>query len=99
VGLKNNTLVLADWKTSVGRKTAIHNGLERLPEGHSYLAQCGAYSLGLKHLTGLSPTGAAVVLARRCGAPNVHYMSEDELVQAEDDFLERVRVYFQNRHS
>jgi hypothetical protein len=40
-----------------------------------------------------------VVLARRCGAPNVHYMSEDELVQAEDDFLERVRIYFQNRHS
>jgi len=96
VGLKNNTLVLADWKTSVGRKTAIHNGLERLPEGHSYLAQCGAYSLGLKHLTGLSPTGAAVVLARRCGPPNVHYMTEDELVQAEDDFLERVRIYFEN---
>jgi hypothetical protein len=26
-------------------------------------------------------------------------MNEDELVQAEDDFLERVRIYFQNRHS
>jgi len=40
-----------------------------------------------------------VVLARRCGPPNVHYMSEDELVQAEDDFLERVRIYFENLHS
>ena len=99
IGLKNNTLVLADWKTSVNRKTAIHNGLERLPDNNSYLAQCGAYSLGLKHLTGLSPTGAAVVLARRCGRPNVHYMNEDELVQAEDNFLERVRIYFENRHS
>ena len=99
IGLKNNTLVLADWKTSVNRKTTIHNGLERLPANNSYLAQCGAYSLGLKHLTGLSPTGAAVVLARRCGRPNVHYMNEDELVQAEDNFLERVRIYFENRHS
>jgi len=26
-------------------------------------------------------------------------MSEDELVQAEDDFLERVRIYFENLHS
>jgi hypothetical protein len=26
-------------------------------------------------------------------------MTEDELVQAEDDFLERVRIYFENLHS
>ena len=70
--------------------------LERLPPGHSYIDQCGAYSLGLKHLTGLNPTGAAIVLARRCGSPNVHYMTEDELVQAEDNFLARVVTYFQN---
>ena len=54
------------------------------------------FSLGLKHLTGLKPTGAAIVLARRCGAPNVHYMTEDELVQAEDNFLARVVTYFEN---
>jgi len=66
VGMKNNELVLADWKTSVGRKT---DDNDRLPRGHSYIDQCGAYSLGLKHLTGLSPTGAAIVLARRCGKP------------------------------
>lgn len=94
VGMKNNELVLADWKTSVGRKTAIHNGQERLPNGHSYIDQCGAYSLGLKHLTGLSPTGAAIVLARRCGAPNIHYMTRDELELAEKSFMARVEQYF-----
>ena len=96
IGLKNNELVLADWKTSVGRKTAIQDGQERLPNGHSYIDQCGAYSLGLKHLTGLQPTGAAIVLARRCGAPNIHYMNRDELEQAEHSFLARTEVYFDN---
>lgn len=93
VGMKNNALVLADWKTSVGRKT---NDEDRLPKGHSYIDQCGAYSLGLKYLTGLEPTGAAIVLARRCGKPNVHYMSQDELIEAEDSFLARVVTYFEN---
>lgn len=92
VGLKNNGLVIADWKTSVGRKT---DKDDRLPSDHSYIDQCGAYSLGLKHLTGLQPTGAAIVLARRCGTPNVHYMTQDELVQAEDSFLARVVQYFE----
>lgn len=95
VGMKNNELVLADWKTSVGRKTKTDDeGLERLPPGHSYIDQCGAYSLGLKHLTGLQPTGAAIVLARRCGTPNVHYMSREQLEQAECSFLARVEQYF-----
>jgi hypothetical protein len=95
IGLKNNELVIADWKTSVGRKTHIDtDGLERLPPGHSYIDQCGAYSLGLKHLTGLKPTGAAIILARRCGAPNIHYMSAAEIKEAEDSFMNRVEQYF-----
>jgi hypothetical protein len=95
VGLKNNELVLADWKTSVGRKTTKdEDGLERLPPGHSYIDQCGAYSLGLKHLTGLQPTGAAIVLARRCGNPNIHHMTQAELEQAEKSFMARVQQYF-----
>jgi hypothetical protein len=95
VGLKNNELVLADWKTSVGRKTKTdEDGLERLPPGHSYIDQCGAYSLGLSHLTGLKPTGAAIVLARRCGAPNIHYMTRAELDEAENAFMARVELYF-----
>jgi ATP-dependent exoDNAse (exonuclease V) beta subunit len=95
IGLKNNELVLADWKTSVGRKTAIHDGQERLPPGHSYIDQCGAYSLGLKHLTGLQPTGAAIILARRCGTPNIHSMSARELADAENSFMARVERYFE----
>jgi hypothetical protein len=96
IGMKNNELVLADWKTSVGRKTTPdEDGLERLPEGHSYIDQCGAYSLGLKHLTGLQPTGAVVVLARRCGAPNVHSMSLRDLKEAEESFMARVVQYFE----
>ena len=95
VGLKNNELVLADWKTSVSRKTKLDDeGLERLPPGHSYIDQCGAYSLGLKHLTGLQPTGAAIILARRCGTPNVHSMSLRDLKEAEDSFMSRVEQYF-----
>jgi len=100
VGLKNNELVLADWKTSVGRKTTTDkDGSERLPPGHSYIDQCGAYSLGLTHLTGLKPTGAAIVLARRCGNPNIHYMTRAELDEAEQSFLERCHRYFENLHS
>jgi len=91
IGLKNNELVLADWKTSVGRKT---DAQDRLPKGHSYIDQCGAYSLGLKHLTGLQPTGAAIILARRCGTPNIHTMDRAELEQAECSFLARVEHYF-----
>ena len=91
IGLKNNELVLADWKTSVKRKT---DADDRLPAGHSYIDQCGAYSLGLKHLTGLQPTGAAIVLARRCGNPNIHYMTQAELEQAEKSFMARVEQYF-----
>lgn len=100
IGMKNNELVIADWKTSVGRKTKTdENKQERLPPGHSYIDQCGAYSLGLKHLTGLRPTGAAIVLARRCGEPNVHYMTPAEIKEAEDSFLERCHRYFEQLHS
>ena len=91
IGMKNNELVLADWKTSVKRKT---DASDRLPDGHSYIDQCGAYSLGLKHLTGLQPTGAAIVLARRCGAPNIHTMSLRDLKEAEESFMARVEQYF-----
>jgi hypothetical protein len=100
VGVKNNELVLMDWKTSVSKKTTTDKeGLEHLPSGHTYIDQCGAYSLGLKHMTGLKPTGAAVVLARRCGKPNVHWMSLSELEEAECSFLARVEQYFENLHS
>jgi RecB family exonuclease len=87
LGLQGHTgLVIADWKTSVNRKN--------LDSGHSYVHQCGAYSLGLEHLTGLRPTSAAIVLARRCGTPQVHMLDANALREAEQAFLQRVEQYF-----
>ena len=87
---------VVDWKTSVGRKT---DRDDRLPSNHSYIDQCGAYSLGLTYLTGLKAAGAIIVLARRCGAPNVHYMNSEELEAAECSYLARCHSYFEQLHS
>lgn len=87
VSLKGHSgLIVADWKTSVGRK--------EIGPGHSYFDQLGAYALGLEYMTSLQPSGAAVVLARRCGPPDVFVFSTDELAWAKDSFLGRVAQYF-----
>ena len=80
-------IIVADWKTTVNRK--------QLDAGHSYVHQLGAYSLGLQHLTGLRPSGGVIVLARRCGPPQTLSLTQDELVVAEDAYLERVQRYFE----
>jgi hypothetical protein len=91
VSLKGHSgLIVADWKTSVGRKT--------VGPGHSYFDQLGAYALGLEYMTGLQPAGAAVVLARRCGNPDVFVFGTDELARAKDSFMKRVEQYFQLPH-
>jgi len=88
VTLKGHSgITICDWKTSTNNKMPYMNG------GHSYVHQLGAYSLGLQHLTGLRPSGGTVVLARRCGEPDVYGIDQDALVQAEDAYLERVRMY------
>jgi len=81
-------IIIADWKTTVNRK--------QLDPGHSYVHQLGAYSLGLQHLTGLRPSGGVIVLARRCGPPQTHSLTQEELVLAEDAYLTRVQTYFTN---
>ncbi|NBS69022.1 hypothetical protein EBT31_08925, partial [bacterium] len=83
-------LIVTDWKTSVNRKN--------LDSSHSYVHQCGAYSLGLKHLTGLQASGAMIVLARRCGAPQTHSLDADDLRKAETAYLDRVEQYFDALH-
>jgi hypothetical protein len=89
VSLKGHSgLIVADWKTSVGRKT--------VGPGHSYFDQLGAYALGLEYMTGLQPTGAAVVLARRCGNPDVYIFKADQLERARHSFMDRVATYFRN---
>jgi hypothetical protein len=87
IGVKGQPgIIVADWKPSVNRKN--------LDSSHSYVHQCGAYSLGLQHLTGLRPSGALIVLARRCGAPQTHSLDADDLRKAEHAFMKRVDTYF-----
>lgn len=88
LGLKGHSICIADWKTSVKHKD--------LDSSHSYVHQIGAYSLGLTHLTGLKPTGGLIVLARRCGAPQVHSLDATDLANAESAFMHRVEQYFSN---
>ena len=77
---------IADWKTTAKRKSP--QGLE------NYRLQAGAYSLGLKYLTGIEPAGAFIVVARRVGKADVTFMPQDELVQAEDHYLARVQQFY-----
>lgn len=79
-------LVLCDFKTTVKSK--------KLDASHSYVHQLGAYSLGLEHLTGVRCAGGLVVLARRCGPPQTHYINQDELVLAQDAYLARVSQFY-----
>jgi hypothetical protein len=92
VSLKGHSgICICDWKTSTTNKMPYMNA------AHSYVHQLGAYSLGLQHLTSLRPQSGAVVLARRCGDPDVYTLTQDELVQAEDAYLERVRIYTESQ--
>jgi hypothetical protein len=77
---------IADWKTSASKRSPAMM--------HDYTLQCGAYALGLEHLTGIRPAGAFIVVARRVGPPNVTFMSQDELVRAQDGYLQRVKNFY-----
>jgi len=91
VSLKGHPgITICDWKTSTSNKMPYMNG------AHSYVHQLGAYSLGLQHLTGIRPSGGTVVLARRCGEPDVYGIDQDGLALAEDAYLERVKTYHEN---
>jgi hypothetical protein len=81
-------LWVTDWKTSVNRKV--------ITPSHNYFDQLGAYALGLEHLTGLKAAGGAVILARRCGEPDVFTFKIDSLEQAKEAFLNRTERYFNN---
>jgi hypothetical protein len=77
---------VCDFKTSVNRK--------HIDPGHSYVHQLGAYSLGLRHLTGLQAEGGVIILAGRCGPPQIHSLSKAELKAAEVAYMDRVERYF-----
>ena len=78
--------MVIDWKTSQRERSE-----EMLT---NYIDQLGAYSLGLRSLTGIKAAGAFVVVARRTGAPQLRELSELELRGAESRFLERCEIYF-----
>ena len=80
---------IADWKTSASKRSPAMMA--------DYCLQAGAYALGLEHLTGIRPAGAFIVVARRIGEANVTFMPQDELVRAQDGYLERVRTFYESR--
>jgi hypothetical protein len=77
---------IADWKTSASKRSPAMM--------HDYTLQCGGYSLGLEHLTGIQAAGAFIVVARRIGAPNVTYINRAELNKAQAGYLERVQQFY-----
>ena len=60
----------------------------------NYRAQCGAYSLMLKHLTGIQVEAGAIVTARRSGEPVTTMLNREELGAAENRFLARCEQFF-----
>jgi len=79
--------LIADWKTSASKRSPAMM--------HDYTLQCGAYALGLEHLTGIRPAGAFIVVARRIGAPNVTFLSARKLADAKVGYLERVALFYE----
>ena len=88
---KDRKLCIVDWKTSQRERSE-----DML---FNYICQLGAYSLGLKSLTGIQAEGGCVVVARRTGAPQVRELSLIELKGAEQLFLERATAYFSAKRS
>ena len=82
--------VVVDWKSSFNKRS------EALLE--DYIDQLGAYSVGLKHLTGIVAKGGLVVVARRAGPPDVRELSELELRGAESRYMSRCETYYDALH-
>ena len=85
---------ILDWKTS-GK--SIHSDMEE--QLTQYKCQTGAYSLILKHMTGIQAVGGAVVVARRSGEPVTTLINQEELLQQEQLFLERAEQHFAQLHA
>lgn len=82
--------LIVDWKTSFNKRS------EELLE--DYMDQLGAYSLGLRHLTGIQALGGIVVVSRRAGKPDIRELSALELRGAECRYLERCHAYYDRLH-
>lgn len=82
--------MIVDWKTSFNKRSE-----ELLTD---YMCQLGAYSLGLRHMTGLQAKGGYVVVARRIGPPNIRELTALELRGAEAQYLDRCASYYDALH-
>ena len=82
--------MIVDWKTSFNKRSE-----ELLTD---YMCQLGAYSLGLRHMTGLQAKGGFVVVARRIGPPNIRELTALELRGAEAQYLDRCASYYDALH-
>lgn len=85
---------IVDWK-STGK--SLHSSME--DQLHNYRHQTGAYSLILKHMTGFQAIGGAVVVARRSGEPVTTLLNQEQLLEAEQCFLERAEQHFAQIHA
>ena len=88
-------LCLVDWKTTGASRH--QSGAMKEARLLNYRDQLGGYSLGLHHLTGIEAPGAAIVVGRRTGAPEVTFLGAAELKEAEKRFLERVERFMAAR--
>ncbi len=86
--------VIVDFKTT-GK--SLHADMEM--SNRNYRDQCGAYSLMLKHLTGIEAKAGAIVTARRSGEPVTTLLDREALTAAEDRFLERCERFFDELHA
>ncbi len=85
---------IVDWKsTGKSAQSDMENQL------FNYRHQTGAYSLILKNMTGIQAIGGAVVVARRCGEPVATMLDLDQLLEAEEAFLERAERHFDQLHA
>ena len=81
-------LWLVDWKTSATRR-----GAELLED---YFDQLGAYHAGtIQHNPSQEFAGGAVVIARRAGPPDVHWLSKDDLLERSHNFHGRFVTYLE----
>jgi len=80
-------LTLLDYKTSKRSKLANPTYL------HGYLAQLGAYSLGLQYTYDIRPDKGVLCIGRPTGSAEIVTIEADELRQQEKNFLRRLDLF------
>ena len=82
-------LTVLDYKTSKNSKIANPTYLE------GYLAQLGAYSLGIQHSYHAEPEKGVLCIGRPCGDAEIVVIDKDELKVQERKFLRRLDLFYE----